>query len=151
MQKIIRTVSEDETRDLGLKIASLLEPGMKLYLSGELGAGKTSFVKGVALGLGIPDIIKSPTYTLLREYHYGQNQTLFHFDFYRLEDESAFDLEHVEQTFQIPNSIYLCEWPERLGKYLPDPDCWISFKHISDTEREISFKPSEESPLFGAL
>lgn len=151
MQKTIITVGEDETRALGLKIAAFLEPGMKLYLSGELGAGKTSFVKGVAMGLGIQDTIKSPTYTLLREYHYGHNQNLFHFDFYRLEDDSSFDLEHVQYTFGLPSSICICEWPERLHNSLPEPDCWISFRHISDIEREITVKAPEKSALFRVL
>lgn len=136
MQKVIKSSSEHETIESGRNLAQYLKPGMKVFLEGDLGAGKTCLVKGLAHGLGISEIVKSPTYTLLREYKNG-DATLYHFDFYRIENASGVDVEHIEHILEEANSYFVFEWPERLEHFLGEADITIKLTQISPTEREI--------------
>lgn len=109
--------SEDDTRRLAAQFAATLEPGTVLLLSGDLGAGKTAFVRGLADGLGVdPAEVTSPTFTLVHEYR-GGRLPLVHVDLYRLEtahlDEIGLD-EHLALT-----GIVAIEWPERLTRAVP--------------------------------
>lgn len=109
--------SEDDTRRLAAELAATLEPGTVLLLSGDLGAGKTAFVRGLAQGLGIdPGEVTSPTFTLVHEYR-GGRLPLVHVDLYRLDtaqlDEIGLD-DHLALT-----GIVAIEWPERLTRPIP--------------------------------
>ncbi|MGI6064934.1 MAG: tRNA (adenosine(37)-N6)-threonylcarbamoyltransferase complex ATPase subunit type 1 TsaE [Bacillota bacterium] len=112
----IQTYSPQETIALAERFASYLNPGTVIALSGELGAGKTMFAKGVAKGLGVNEHITSPTFTIINEY-YGQ-VPFYHMDAYRLSDESeALDIG-MEDYFSY-SGIILVEWPERVETLLP--------------------------------
>jgi tRNA threonylcarbamoyladenosine biosynthesis protein TsaE len=110
-------------------MASHLFPGMNLYLKGELGSGKTTFVRGVLRGLGYQDKVKSPTYTLVEPYSL-EKFTIYHFDLYRFKDETEWDDAGFREYFN-NTSICLVEWPEKVGHILPKPDISIELSHTS--------------------
>jgi tRNA threonylcarbamoyladenosine biosynthesis protein TsaE len=109
----IITHSEAETQAAGRDLAAALERGTIVLLSGDLGAGKTAFVRGLAAGLGIdPDEVSSPTFTLIQEYR-GGRLTLYHVDLYRLQTGEVDDLGLDELTEEGVTAI---EWPDRLPR-----------------------------------
>lgn len=120
---------ESETLRLAESMASHLFPGMNLYLKGELGSGKTTFVRGLLRGLGYQDKVKSPTYTLVEPYSL-EKFTIYHFDLYRFKDETEWDDAGFREYFN-NTSICLVEWPEKVGHILPKPDISIELSHTS--------------------
>lgn len=111
------TINSDQAmQELGQTIGQLLAPNELILLQGDLGAGKTTFTKGVARALGIKRIVKSPTFTIVREYLEGK-MPLFHMDMYRLEDGdiSSIDLEDYYQR----GGVILMEWPSLIQAELP--------------------------------
>jgi len=120
---------EGETLRLAENMAGYLCPGMNLYLKGELGAGKTTFVRGLLRGLSYQDKVKSPTYTLVEPYSFDKF-TIYHFDLYRFKDEIEWDDAGFREYFN-NSSICLVEWPEKAGHILPDPDILIELSHAS--------------------
>ena len=120
---------EGETLRLAENMASHLRPGMNLYLKGELGAGKTTFARGLLRGLSYQDKVKSPTYTLVEPYNFDKF-TIYHFDLYRFKDETEWDDAGFREYFN-NLSICLVEWPEKAGHILPDPDILIELSHAS--------------------
>ena len=118
---------ESETLCLADKMANFLHPGMNLYLKGELGAGKTTFVRGLLRGLSYQDKVKSPTYTLVEPYNIDKF-TIYHFDLYRFKDETEWDDAGFREYFN-NTSICLVEWPEKAGHILPKPDISIELSH----------------------
>lgn len=106
------TRSEGETEAVGRQLASSLERGAVVLLSGELGAGKTAFVRGMASGLGVdPGDVSSPTFTLIQEYR-GGRLTLYHVDLYRLRAIEVEDLGLDDE--RMAEGITAIEWPDRL-------------------------------------
>lgn len=140
MSQTTRTVfslSEDETFALGRRTGSSLRPGSLVVLQGELGAGKTVFARGVAVGLGIAESeVSSPTFTLVQEYG-GGRLPLYHADLYRLEgaDEiGALGIEHLLQR----GGVVLVEWGERLPPHLRRGATTVSFEDIGEDARRIA-------------
>ena len=105
--------SPAETESLGEKLGRTAQSGFVFALSGELGAGKTQFVKGLARGLGISARVHSPTFTLVNEYVAGRLK-LFHLDLYRLETPEQILSAGIEEFIQ-PDGVTVIEWAERLG------------------------------------
>lgn len=134
----IHTNQEEETRALASQIAKWIEPGMTIWLEGELGAGKTTFTKGLAEGLDIKRIIKSPTYTLIREYTDGRIP-LYHMDLYRLEDTGAEELG-LDEYFD-GKGVCVVEWGSFAAEELPNEFLKIELKTVLNhpEERDISF------------
>ncbi len=118
---------ESETLRFAESMASHLLPGMNLYLKGELGAGKTTFVRGLLRGLGYQDKVKSPTYTLVESYSF-EKFMIYHFDLYRFKGEHEWDDAGFREYFN-ETSICLIEWPEKAGGILPEPDISIELSH----------------------
>ena len=109
------TKNEEELINLGERLGTLLQKNDVLILSGELGTGKTTFTKGLAKGLGIRQMIKSPTYTIVREYE--GRLPLYHLDVYRIEgDADSIDLDE----FLFGGGVTVIEWGHLLGEDLPD-------------------------------
>lgn len=111
---------EASTLALGALIARAIEPGLTLYLSGELGAGKTTFVRGLLRELGFDGRVKSPTYALV-ELYVISTLNLYHFDFYRFRDPEEWHEAGFRDLFS-PTNICLVEWPEKARDLLPTPD-----------------------------
>lgn len=134
----VYTNNETETKALASRIAKWISPGMTILLEGELGAGKTTFAKGIAEGLGISRIIKSPTYTLIREYTDGR-LPLYHMDLYRLEDTGAEELG-LDEYFE-GKGVCVVEWASFASEELPKEYLKIELNTVLDNleKREISF------------
>ena len=111
---------EAATLALGGSLAAFLMPGMVVWLEGDLGAGKTTLVRGLLRALGYENKVKSPTYTLVELYVISQLH-LYHFDFYRLNEPEEYLEAGLDEYFQ-GTAICLVEWPDKAGAYLPPAD-----------------------------
>lgn len=125
----------------GANWAPSLKSGAVLFLEGPLGAGKTTFVRGLLHGLGWQNKVKSPSFALMESYDIG-GLSIFHFDFYRIEGGEGVDHLGLEDCF-FPGSICLIEWPEKGPAWLPVPDvsCQLDF-HLSG--RKMAMSPYTE-------
>jgi tRNA threonylcarbamoyladenosine biosynthesis protein TsaE len=131
--------SEEETAAVARDLAARLTAGTVLLLSGDLGAGKTAFVRGLAQGLGVdPEEVSSPTFTLVHEYR-GGRLTLFHADLYRLERVETDDLGL--QDADVAAGVLAVEWPERLGRPITGATS-ISIEIAGENERRIMMTPT---------
>ncbi len=120
------------------KMARLIKPPMIIYLSGDLGAGKTSFTRALIHALGYTGRVKSPTYGLLEIYPL-QGLQIVHLDLYRIAESGELEFLGIEDHYD-SKTILMVEWPERGRHYLPAPDLTIHFKHNGDA-RFIEFEP----------
>ncbi len=135
MRRACLSGSPAETRQWGRRLASWLAAGDVVALFGELGAGKTEFVRGVAQGLGTPpEMVSSPTFALVHEY--PGRVTVAHVDLYRLEDVRGDFLLDLEEYFFGPY-ITLVEWAERLGAYLPPERLEVHFAWAGEHHRQL--------------
>lgn len=120
----LKLADEQATLKLGADFARTLEVGVNVYLHGDLGAGKTTLVRGGLHGLGFIGKVKSPTYTLVEPYQVLHNKTivnLYHFDLYRFMDEEEWDAAGFRDYFN-PHSVCLIEWPDKAGSLIPQAD-----------------------------
>ncbi len=127
--------SPEETRRLGVLLAALLQPGDVLALSGDLGAGKTTLIQGLARGLGITQPVTSPTFILINEYR--STPPLYHVDCYRLEDAPAEAWAIGLDELLHNDGICAIEWADRLEKLLPAERLEVRLSWISARERHI--------------
>ena len=133
----VSTTSAAQTTRLGVKLGRALKCGDILALSGELGAGKTTLVKGIVRGLGAKDGVTSPTFTLIHEYH--GREKIYHLDWYRLKKVEKMDQQMAEECFS-DQAVTLVEWPERGKKFLPKNLIHIQITHVSKNRRKIAWK-----------
>jgi tRNA threonylcarbamoyladenosine biosynthesis protein TsaE len=127
-QRLITLSSPEETLAFGKKVGSQLPKNSILALSGNLGAGKTTFVQGIALGLGIQESVASPTFVYLQVYE-GM-MPLFHFDLYRMQGNDDFLGMGFEEYFE-KEGICAIEWPERIASLLPQRAVILNFSHTN--------------------
>lgn len=130
--------SEKDTKVFAEKLATLLHPGDVLTLEGDLGAGKTTFTKGLAKGLGIERNVNSPTFTLIKEYK--GNYPLYHMDVYRLEDDEDLGFEEYFQS----DGITVIEWASRIATQLPPELLELNIKKTGEESRLIQCIPKGE-------
>jgi tRNA threonylcarbamoyladenosine biosynthesis protein TsaE len=129
---------EAATARLGTLLAACIAPGMRIYLRGELGSGKTTLVRALLRGLGVDGVVKSPSYALV-ELYVVSSLHLYHFDFYRFIEPSEFGDAGVVDYFRDDDGICVVEWPERAGDALPRPDLDFTLAY-ADAGREVSVK-----------
>lgn len=127
--------SEKDTYKIAKKLERKLVGGEVIILNGDLGAGKTTFTKGLAKALKITENVTSPTFTLMNIYTSGR-LNLYHFDMYRLEEESE-ALELGLNEFFLGKGVCMIEWAENIKNMLPKNVVTINIKKLSETEREI--------------
>jgi tRNA threonylcarbamoyladenosine biosynthesis protein TsaE len=141
MKIIIESSSAARTKAIGRKIGAFLEPGDVVALSGELGAGKTTLVKGLAKGLGLKNEadVSSPTFTLVNEY--PGRAKIYHMDWYRLENPEGDDEELISECLS-GDGVSLIEWPEKARKLLPRRRLSIGLKHVSPKKRRLEIRSS---------
>ena len=131
------THSESDTMAVAREFASTLHAGDVVLLSGDLGAGKTAFVRGLAGGLGAnPDDVSSPTFTLVHEYR-GGRLPLFHADLYRLQRTTVEELGLDERA--IEQGVIAIEWPERLAHPITNPVV-VELRIVDEQRRELTFR-----------
>jgi len=131
--------SPEQTRRIGNRLGSMLKIGNVVCIYGELGAGKTTFVQGIAQGWGSADMVTSPTFVLINQYCRADNAEMYHLDAYRLKDAS--DAEVLDLDDLIDRGILLTEWPERIQNTLPTEHLWIEMYWIADEQRRMVFLP----------
>ncbi len=123
--------SEEDTKKLGKEIASKLEKGMILVLSGDLGSGKTKFTEGILSYFGLENEISSPTFTIVNEYD-TDKMKIYHFDVYRIEDEDEFYAIGGDEYFE--KGVSIIEWGEKIASILPDTYIQVSFSRDDKNE-----------------
>lgn len=131
----------DQTRRVGGRLGALLLPGDVLYLHGDLGAGKTTLVQGLAQGWGSADAVTSPTFVLVNVYRHGQRsgELLHHVDAYRLRNPA--DAEDLDLDLMLTRGPVVVEWAERVVSALPTPTLEITLNWIDDLQRDLLIVP----------
>lgn len=127
--------STEEMQNFGDNIAKKLPSGSVIELIGDVGAGKTTLVKGIGKGLGVKETIQSPSYTIFCKYQ-GSEKDLHHYDFYRLQDPGlvSFDLE---ESLHTENTVTVVEWGDSIKGILPENHITIKITPVSDDERQV--------------
>lgn len=138
------TENADQTRLLGAKFAKLLRKGDIVFLNGDLGCGKTTFVQGIVRALGNEGFAKSSSFTLISEYK-GKGGKLFHLDLYRLENVNIWDLGFEEYLYG--GNITLIEWADRLLDIQGDKTWEIKFDYLAPDKRKITLQKFNKKPL----
>ncbi len=130
--------SPDETEAIGRRLAEHIGFGLILALKGDLGSGKTVFVKGLVAGLGSSAAVTSPTFTILHEYR-GGRMPVYHFDFFRVENQQSVKGLGVDDYF-FGDGLSVIEWADRFPEFIPEQARWISFEIKSEIQRAISMQ-----------
>ena len=130
--------STDEMIAFGEEIGWQISEGMVLELVGDVGAGKTTFTKGLAKGLGISETVQSPTFTISRVYE-GERLTLSHYDFYRLNDYGIMEMELAE-NLNNPKNVTVVEWAGDLAEILPKKHLKLVFESLSEDQRKVKVR-----------
>ena len=145
MTKLIITSNENETMAAGRELAKEIlgiqsDRSIIIFLEGELGAGKTTFTKGILKGFDYQELVKSPTYNLV-EIHETKNHKVFHFDLYRISEPIELEEIGIEEYLKELGSVSIFEWPKNGEAVLPSPDfhVQISYKDTDqNSKRELS-------------
>ena len=141
------TSSDLETRQIGYKLAKTLPNGSVIALLGDLGAGKTTLVRGVASALNIKEVVQSPTFNIMKIYLKG-DRPLIHIDAYRLNDVNT-DIG-LEEYIGYENGLTMIEWPLFIERLLPKEAVYVELKHLREDKREIKIS-SENKELLEAI
>jgi tRNA threonylcarbamoyladenosine biosynthesis protein TsaE len=132
------SISPAETEEFARRFAKEIMPGDLLALKGELGAGKTQFVKGLVAGLGSDAVVASPTFTIIHEYT-GGHSPIYHFDFFRLKGRQSAERLGLEDYF-FGGGVCVVEWADHFPDLIPDHARWIEFQIESENVRAITVK-----------
>lgn len=133
--------NEDEQLAFASQVASVVVKGTVIFLNGDLGTGKTTFVRGFLRGLGYDGVVKSPTYTLVEPYQLT-NFAIYHFDLYRLADPEEIEYAGGRDYFD-GEAISLIEWPEKAQGFLPEPDLVLHLEY-AESGRDIEILAGTE-------
>ena len=140
MEKILISNSKEETKEIAKKIASNLNRGDVILLKGDLGAGKTTFVGGVAKALGIKDDVISPTFNIMKCYFNGRIP-LYHIDAYRLENQN---IEIGLDEYIEGDGVCFIEWPDYISSLIPDEKLEITILNLGENKRQITISSLNE-------
>ncbi|HVF69546.1 MAG TPA: tRNA (adenosine(37)-N6)-threonylcarbamoyltransferase complex ATPase subunit type 1 TsaE [Xanthomonadales bacterium] len=145
MSQVFITKNFSQTQTLGKKFAGNLKSGAILALYGDLGSGKTTFVQGLAKGLGIKHKIISPTFIIVRKYEIPKSlilnlKSFYHIDLYRLENETDMKGLGLEEILADKSNIVAIEWPEKIEKFLPKNKIHLNFNYLENNERKIEIE-----------
>lgn len=133
-----RTTSPEETESVGEELAATLKEGDCIALIGELGGGKTRFVRGLARGLGSKGFVKSPSFTIINVYE-GGRLPLYHIDLYRIGKADEFESAGLEE-FIFGKGVSAIEWADKSPELLEECGITVSFSYVSENEREIEVR-----------
>ena len=129
--------SAEQTRRIGMRLGGLLHTSDLICLQGDLGAGKTTLVQGLAQGWGSLDAVSSPTFVLVNEYRRPDACQLFHMDAYRL--ELAPEAAELDLDSMLARGALIVEWAERITSVLPNERLWLSLEYRAEEQRQMSF------------
>lgn len=129
-------------RALGARIGALLRGGEVFELVGDVGAGKTTLVKGLAAGLGVDDDVQSPSFTINRRYRGRDGLNLSHYDFYRLGDAGIMGME-IAESLSDPGVVTVVEWGESVSDVLPGERIVVRINYLPDEGRDIELQIPE--------
>ena len=132
--------SPEQTRRVGMRLGGLLHPGDVICLQGELGAGKTTLVQGLAQGWGSLDPVSSPTFVLVNVYRRPDVERLFHLDAYRI--DSPIEAEELDLDEMLAQGSLVIEWPEKMESVLPEERLWILMDFVAEEHRQLLLKAS---------
>ena len=139
MKKAIIINNSQEMIELGERLGKLAFPNMVITMEGDLGAGKTTMTKGIALGLDIKNIVNSPTFTIMKTYN--GRLDLYHLDVYRINDPySDFELEEYFES----NGLCVIEWASQIEPILPDELLQIEIRDLGDNKRSVTLKSNTQ-------
>ncbi len=141
MEMKFESKNTEQTIRFAEKIGKLLKKGDVIAYTGGLGAGKTTFTRGLALGLGLEDSVCSPTFSIVNEYR-GEDLTLYHFDMYRIMGAEALETTGF-YDYPLEESVFAVEWSENISDELPDDTIYIDIKRVDDETRLITIKGDE--------
>lgn len=141
MTKIIYTKNKEETMELGRKLVHILPNGSVIRLTGDLGAGKTTLVRGIAIALNIKEVVQSPTFNIMKIYFKG-DKPLIHIDAYRLKDINN-DIG-LDEYIAYPTGLTVIEWPEFIDNQIPEEAIEIKITNIGNDNRQIEINAEEE-------
>lgn len=134
------THSPEETIELATGIGALLRRGDVIAFRGGLGAGKTTFTRGLAIGAGLDDEVSSPTFALINEYHGALD--IYHFDMYRIENADSLETTGFFD-YPVDDSVFVIEWSENISEFLPENTIRIEIIRTGDESREIIIEGDE--------
>lgn len=130
--------SPEQTRRLGIRLGALLQVGDMVCLHGQLGAGKTTLVQGIAQGWGSLDPVTSPTFVLVNEYcRPSDKYRIYHLDAYRI--ETNLEAEQLDLDGMLSGGALVVEWPERIEVVLPEERLWAVLTYVEDEQRDLCF------------
>jgi tRNA threonylcarbamoyladenosine biosynthesis protein TsaE len=129
----------EQTRRVGFRLGAMLKPGDVLALHGDLGAGKTTFVQGIAQGWGSVDEVSSPTFVLVNVYRRPDGALIHHMDAYRI--QSALEAEDLDLDEMMRSGALLVEWAERIQSALPVEHLEVQLAYVNDEQRSLAFYP----------
>ncbi len=137
--------SEGQTFEFARKLAESLDVPSHVLLFGELGAGKTTFTKGLAAGFGLDDVdeVSSPTFTLVNRYH--GRVPIYHIDLYRVASRDLYDLG-LDEILEDAAAVAVVEWADRLGDFTPPQATHISLTYVDEHTRQIEVRSAEDEP-----
>ena len=134
---------EDQTLCCGRELASVARPRLRVYLEGELGAGKTTLARGFILGLGYSGAVTSPTYTMVEEYD-TPSLKVYHMDLYRtVADDFQREWPELSEYFE-GGGLCLLEWPERGMEFLPTADVTLRLEHVDSASRALTISCADD-------
>ena len=136
--------SEEQTQRLGARLAAVLPAHAIVALSGPLGAGKTHFARGLGLGWGATQPLRSPTFTLVQEHHRAaDDHTLYHIDLYRVERAGDLHTLGLDEILEDETAIAIIEWAERADGLIPDDAIAIKFAITNENKRRLTFSTQD--------
>ncbi len=141
---IVVTHSPAETQAFAHKLGQQLKPGTCIAFAGGLGAGKTTFTRGLALGMGLPDAVSSPTFALVNEYHGTGAVSMYHFDMYRVTSPEALETTGF-WDYPLEDGVFVIEWAENITDALPAHTVHITIEPIDETTRRITVEGGDFS------
>ena len=132
----IKIESLDKIDEAAIEFIKAMGDNTVFAFYGEMGAGKTTFIKAICENLGVSDIINSPTFAIINEYRSDSGELIYHFDFYRINKvEEAFDFGYEDYFYS--GSLCFIEWPEKVDSLLPDDTVNVSIKVMEDGSRSV--------------
>jgi tRNA threonylcarbamoyladenosine biosynthesis protein TsaE len=132
--------SPGQTLRVGMRLGALLQTGDIVCLVGDLGAGKTTLMKGIAAGWGTLDPVTSPTFVLVNVYRRSNSGKMYHMDAYRLNSES--EAEDLDLNSMLESGPLVIEWADRIERTLPSERLWVHLNWVADEQRDLTFTAS---------